>query len=96
MNARPTARPQLPAGLTPAEEARWWDEHREYWDVVETEDEAVMPASVHRTKPVNLRLPTDMIEQLKKAGAQRALPYQTLIRMWLKERLDAERPSPTA
>ena len=29
MTARSTARPQLPAGLTPVEEAQWWDEHRE-------------------------------------------------------------------
>ena len=90
MTARPGTSPRLPAGLTPAEEARWWDEHRDYWDAVETQDVRVDRARVHRTKPVNLRLPVDMIDQLKHEAGRRALPYQTLIRMWLKERLDAE------
>jgi len=45
---------------------------------------------VRRTKPVNLRLPVDMINRLKSEAARRSLPYQTLIRMWLKERLDTE------
>jgi predicted DNA binding CopG/RHH family protein len=39
---------------------------------------------------VNLRLPVDMIEALKEHATQRSLPYQALIRMWLKERLDTE------
>ena len=81
---------QLPAGLSPEEEARWWDEHPDYWDKLDSADERVGSARVRRTKPVNLRLPVDMIEALKEQGTQRSLPYQTLIRMWLKERLDAE------
>ena len=90
MTARSKSSPQLPAGLSPAEEARWWDEHRDYWDTVEGQDESVEPPPVRRTKPVNLRLPIDMIDQLKHDAAKRSLPYQTLIRMWLKERLDTE------
>ena len=90
MIARSKSSPRLPAGLSPAEEARWWDEHRDYWDTVEAQDERVDPAPVRRTKPVTLRLPVDMIEQLKEDAAKRSLPYQTLIRMWLQERLAAE------
>ena len=90
MTARSKTSPHLPAGLSPAEEARWWDEHRDYWDTVGTQDERVDQAPVRRTKPVNLRLPVDMIDQLKREAARRAIPYQTLMRMWLKERLDAE------
>jgi hypothetical protein len=92
MSARSGVKARLPKGLSPAEEARWWDEHREYWDEVNSNDELVEPGPVRRTKPVNLRLPVEMIERLKREGARRELPYQTLIRMWLKERLDAERP----
>ncbi|MBA2449873.1 MAG: hypothetical protein H0V51_17760 [Chloroflexi bacterium] len=92
MTARSKTSPRLPAGLSPAEEARWWDDHRDYWDAVETPDERIDPSRVRRTKPINLRLPVDMIDQLKHEAARRALPYQTLIRMWLKERLDAETP----
>ena len=81
---------QLPDGLSPVEEARWWDEHRDYWDSVESRDERVEPSRVRRTKAISLRLPIEMIAQLKDEAAQHALPYQTLVRMWLKERLDAE------
>jgi predicted DNA binding CopG/RHH family protein len=90
MTAKSKASPRLPAGLSPGEEARWWDEHRDYWDAAEPRDERIDPTQVRRTKPVNLRLPVDMIDQLKREAARRSLPYQTLIRMWLKERLDAE------
>ena len=92
MTARSKTDLRLPAGLSPAEEARWWDEHRDYWDAVETPDERIDPSRVRRTKPINPRLPVDMIDQLKHEAARRVLPYQTLIRMWLKERLDAETP----
>ncbi len=94
MTIKSKASPQLPHGLSPKEEARWWDEHRDYWDVVESRDERSDGVKVGRTKPVNLRLPIDMIEALKHEGGRRALPYQTLIRMWLKERLDAESREP--
>jgi len=90
MSARPDVNAHLPDGLSPAEEARWWDDHPDYWDTIETSDEKTEPAQVRRTKPINLRLPVDMIGDLKNEAARRSIPYQTLIRMWLKERLDLE------
>jgi predicted DNA binding CopG/RHH family protein len=84
---------ELPPGLSPGEEAQWWDDHPDYWDNLDTEIEVIGPQQVRRTKPVNLRLPVDMIEALKQEAERRALPYQTLIRMWLKERLDTEDPT---
>jgi predicted DNA binding CopG/RHH family protein len=80
---------RLPAGLSPDEEARWWDEHRDYWERGEQREERIDPVQVRRTKPVNLRLPIEMIDELKREAARRAIPYQTLIRMWLRERLDS-------
>src|SRR2546428_660580 len=88
--AKLESKSRLPAGLSTAEEAQWWDEHPEYWDSTGTPDEVVGPFKVQRTKPINLRLPIEMIDLLKHQADRRALPYQTLIRMWLKERLDAE------
>src|SRR5438093_776052 len=67
-----------------------WDEHREYWSSVGSADERVNGAPTRRTRPVNLRLPVDLVGQLKQAAARRDLPYQTLIRMWLRERVDSE------
>jgi hypothetical protein len=39
---------------------------------------------------VSLRMPGEMIENVKKVAAQRHLPYQTLMRSWIGERLDEE------
>ncbi len=80
----------LPSGLSFEEEAVWWDEHPDYWDDPDTIIEVSGPEPVQHTKPVNLRLPVDMVGELKVEAAKRALPYQTLIRTWLKERLTAE------
>lgn len=90
MSAKSDSRPTIPPGLTPSEEAAWWDDHRDYWRGAGADEEILQPATVRKTKPVNLRLPVDMIEDLKRAAERRSLAYQTLIRMWLKERLDCE------
>ena len=74
--------------MSPREEAEWWDRHKDYWEATETADEVVAPQVVGRTKPITIRLPMAMLDALKREAAQRAIPYQTLIRMWLKERLD--------
>jgi predicted DNA binding CopG/RHH family protein len=94
MSAKSKAKSELPLGLSTAEEARWWDEHPDVWDNNEVQNEVIGPSRVQRTKPVNLRLPVEMITTLKREAAKRALPYQTLIRMWLKERLNAEGEEP--
>ena len=92
MTARSGASFSPPSGLSPAEEARWWDEHRDYWDTVDGSDERIEPTRFRRTKAVNLRLPVDLIDRLKTEATRRSVPYQTLIRMWLEERLDRETP----
>ena len=40
---------------------------------------------------VSLRLPAEMIDAVKEIAARRHLPYQTMIRAWIGERLDQER-----
>ena len=42
---------------------------------------------------VSLRLPAEMIDGIKAIAARRHLPYQTLIRSWIGERLEQERAS---
>lgn len=39
---------------------------------------------------VSIRFPAEMIDQLKLVAAEHHLPYQTLIRSWVGERLDQE------
>lgn len=95
MVTNPQGEGRLPAGLFPQEEAAWWDAHQEYWDAQEAPEETVpSPVSAARTRPVTVRLPLAMIDALKEEAARRAIPYQTLMRMWLKEQLD--RSAPTA
>jgi hypothetical protein len=90
MRAKPTTEPKLPPGLSPQDEALWWEQHRGYWDAVESTDEVIEQPRVRVTKPVNLRLPVDLIDGLRREAELRDLPYQTLIRMWLRERLDSD------
>ena len=45
------------------------------------------------TQPISLRLPLDLLERIKIAANKRDVPYQSLIKVWLAEKLDAdERP----
>ena len=92
MTAKSAANLRRPAGLTPDQEARWWDAHPEYWDQrASPADEVLHPEHtppVRRTRPISLRLPIDLIDALKREAALRDLPYQTLIRVWLREQLD--------
>lgn len=43
------------------------------------------------TTTISLRLPESMLEELKVLANQRDVPYQSLLKVFLAERLDAER-----
>src|SRR4051812_29957606 len=58
---KPTDDGELPAGLSPKEEAEWWDAHKDYWDAPDVVHEVVDGFSAQPTKAVNMRLPEDMI-----------------------------------
>lgn len=88
---KPTASVPLPPGLSSTEEARWWDEHRAYWDDLTSVDELVDGMRVERTIPIDLRLPVALVAALERTAADRAISVHALIRQWLRERLDAER-----
>src|SRR5437868_4302033 len=81
---------QLPPGLSPAEEAEWFDAHPEYWEGPDLIEEWVEPQHVRHTAAVNLRLPQEMIAALKAEAERRGMSYQWLIQTWLEERLAAE------
>lgn len=42
------------------------------------------------TKSISLRLPIPLLEQIKIAANQRDVPYQSLIKVWLAERVEDE------
>jgi predicted DNA binding CopG/RHH family protein len=43
------------------------------------------------TKTISLRLPEHMLEELKLLANKRDVPYQSLMKLFLSERLEAER-----
>jgi len=41
-------------------------------------------------KSISLRLPADLLDQIKIAANKRDVPYQSLIKVWLAEKVDAD------
>ena len=41
------------------------------------------------TKAISLRLPAALLERIKVEANRRDVPYQSLIKIWLKEKTDA-------
>jgi len=74
------------------------DEEREFWWTHDSTDyfdwdkaeRVVFPNLKMTTKTISLRLPASMLDRLKVAANKRDVPYQSLIKMFLNERLDQE------
>ncbi len=73
------------------EERAFWANHdsTEYvnWDEAEA---VVFPKLKPTTKSISLRLPVPMLNELRLLANQRDVPYQSLIKIFLKERIDRE------
>jgi predicted DNA binding CopG/RHH family protein len=74
------------------------DEEREFWATRDTTDyfdwdnakPVIFPNLKPTTRTISLRLPVSMLDRIKVAANKRDVPYQSLIKMFLKERLDKE------
>lgn len=81
----------IPAFKNEAEERRFWRTHdsSEYvnWSGAE---EVVLPKLKPSTQSISLRLPASMVEELKVLANKRDVPYQSLLKVFLSERIDAE------
>ena len=51
---------------------------------------AVFPKPKPSLKAISLRLPVSMIEELKLLASQRGVPYQSLLKIFLAERIRQE------
>lgn len=49
---------------------------------------AVFPNLKPTTQTISLRLPRPLLDSIKAAANARDVPYQSLIKVWLQERLD--------
>ena len=41
------------------------------------------------SKSISLRIPLDLLERIKVAANKRDVPYQSLIKIWLSEKVDS-------
>lgn len=82
---------QIPTFKSEVEERRFWQTHdsTEYVDWSEGENIA-LPKLKPSTKTISLRLPESMVEELKILANKRDVPYQSLLKVFLAERLDSE------
>jgi predicted DNA binding CopG/RHH family protein len=78
------------------------DEEREFWaahDSTEFVDwsqasRAVFPNLKPTTRAISLRLPESMLDELRQMANQRDVPYQSLIKVFPRERIDQEYRNP--
>jgi len=70
-------------------------EERAYWESHDSDDhldwskakKATLPSLKPTTKTISLRLPQHLLESLKVAANARDVPHQSLIKVWLQEKL---------
>lgn len=78
----------LPKFANEAEERHFWENHdsSEYLDWSKAQ-RIVLPKLKPTTKTISLRLPQHLLDSIKSAANSRDVPYQSLIKVWLQEKL---------
>jgi predicted DNA binding CopG/RHH family protein len=81
----------IPRFPSEEEEQEFWDEHDSTEYVDWSEARPVVLANLQpSTKTISLRLPEHMLEELKLLANKRDVPYQSLLKVFLAERIQAE------
>jgi predicted DNA binding CopG/RHH family protein len=82
---------EIPKFKSEEEEREFWATHdsTEYIDWEEAGLQS-FPKLKPSTKTISLRLPENMLNELRSIANKRDVPYQSLIKMFLKERIDQE------
>ncbi len=85
------AKMRLPSFASDAEGAEFWETHSTapYWGDTDAVEVEVAP-NPRRTKMISLRLDERYLGAVKAVAVRKGIPYQTLMRLWLVERLRAE------
>ena len=78
----------IPAFKSEAEERKFWETHdsADYIDWSKAE-RVRFPNLKPSTTAISIRLPLGLLEQIKIAANKRDVPYQSLIKMWLAEKV---------
>lgn len=81
----------IPRFRNEAEERKFWETHdsTDYIDWSKAQ-RARFPNLKLSTTAISLRLPLGLLDQIKVAANKRDVPYQSLIKVWLAEKVDAE------
>jgi predicted DNA binding CopG/RHH family protein len=80
---------QVPTFKTETQERAYWERHDSSDHVDWTKAErARFPNLKPSTTAISLRLPVHLLEQIKVAANKRDVPYQSLIKMWLAEKVE--------
>jgi len=74
------------------------DEEREFWATHDSTDyldwnqaePVVFPKLKPSTKTISLRLSESMLNEIRLLANKRDIPYQSLIKVFLRERIDSE------
>ena len=80
----------IPTFQSEAEERRFWESHESTDHIDWSRAERVqLPNLRPSTRSISVRLPVSLLERIKIAAHKRDVPYQSLIKTWLAEKLDA-------
>jgi predicted DNA binding CopG/RHH family protein len=74
------------------EEAKFWDNNdsTEYVDWADSK-ETIFPNLKLSTKSISLRLPGSLLARIKVLANEKDVPYQSLMKVYLSERVSQER-----
>lgn len=81
----------IPAFKNEEQERRFWASHdsADYVDWRRAED-VRLPNLRPTTRTISIRLPEPMIERLKVLANKRDVPYQSLLKMYVADRIEEE------
>lgn len=80
---------KIPKFANEAAERAFWESHdtADYFDLSKAQ-RVRFPNLKPSTTAISLRLPVSLLEQIKIAANKRDVPYQSLIKMWLAEKVE--------
>ena len=78
----------VPKFATEKEERAFWEKNdsADYQDWTKVK-RVVLPNLKPTTKTISLRLPQHLLDSIRTAANARDVPYQSLIKVWLQEKL---------
>ena len=82
---------KIPQFADETQERAYWEAHDSSehldWSVAR---KVALPNLKPTTKTISLRLPQHLLDSLKVAANARDVPYQSLIKVWLQEKLQSQ------